>query len=67
MTRMFIEQPLASPGSAKKMYLKILMRETCLGFSTLKNFTQIPTLAASGGSKPSCLALLSPKTNFVLV
>ena len=43
-------------SSLKKLYLKILMRETCLGFSTLKNYTEVATLAASGGF----IKILSP-------
>ena len=44
--------------SWKKLYLKILMKVTCLGFPTLKNFTKVPTMAASGeflkNIKPTC-------------
>ena len=35
----------------KKLYLKILMRETCLGFFNIEEFYRSWTLAASGGFK----------------
>ena len=35
--------------SWKKLYLKVLMRETCLGFFNIEDFTEVTTLTASGG------------------
>ena len=35
--------------SWKKLHLEVLMRETCLGFFNIDNFTKVATLAASGG------------------
>ena len=43
--------------SWQKLYLKILMRETCLGFFNIEEISKVATLAASGGFLLKTLSL----------